>query len=79
MSGSPGLLASIQALILANLDVTRINKMRRESGSEDQPFVLLADIVLFAQIDKVCDRLGGKKLKAIHNVNLRKGKVDGVS
>lgn len=47
-------------------------------ASEDQPFVLLAYIVLFAQIDKVCDRLGGKKLKAIDNVNLRKGKADGV-
>jgi hypothetical protein len=44
-----------------------------EKGKDEYhtPFVLLADVVLFGQVDEVGDRLGGKQVKGVDEVNLR--------
>lgn len=59
MRGSPGLCASIQPLILANL-YAGVGYGDKESWIKAVPLVLLADVVLLAKIDEVSDRLGGQ-------------------
>lgn len=69
MRGSPVLFWSIHPLILGNLSIER--KPHVDGDSElDPPFVLLPDVVLLAEVDKVGDRLRCQELKAVDNVNL---------
>lgn len=68
MRGSPGLLASIHALILGSL-------RRRQHELETivasvLPFVLFADIIPFTQVDKVGDGFGGEESQPVDHINL---------
>lgn len=60
MMRSPGLCSSTHALILGSLRVTvkRYSNVRRKDNG--LPFVLLANIISFAQVDEVDDGLGGE-------------------
>ena len=36
-----------------------------------EPLILLANVVLFAEVDEVCDRLGGEKMEGVDELDLR--------
>jgi hypothetical protein len=42
----------------------------------NSPFILLANVIFFAQVNKVCDGLCGEKLEAIDDVYLKKRKIN---
>jgi len=42
----------------------------------NSPFILLANVIFFAQVNKVCDGLCGEKLEAIDDVYLRRRKIN---
>ena len=75
MSGSPGLCSSIHALILGSLvrkgEGGRICIGVDRKVGTNAPFVLFPDVVAFAEVDKVSDRLCGKEHKSIYNVDLK--------
>jgi hypothetical protein len=68
MSGSPGLFASIQALIRGNL--SPIQQPSHMIINSDLPFILLPDIILLGKVDKICNRFSREKRKSIYDVNL---------
>jgi len=71
--GSPGLFVSIHALILGSLP--RHQQATQYSLSlMNSPFILLANVIPFTQVDKVCDGLCGEELEAIDDVYLRRAK-----
>lgn len=69
MSGSPGLFASIQALIRGNLSLVQ-HTPHMMAINADLPFVFLADIILLGKVDKICNRFGCEQRKSVYNINL---------
>lgn len=68
---SPGLCSSTHALIFSNLRGEREMRMTGTKGQRGRvPLVLLADVVLFAEVDKVDDGLRSKQLEAVDDVDL---------
>jgi len=39
--------------------------------NSDLPFILLPDIILLGEIDKICNWFGREKGKSVYDVNLR--------
>jgi hypothetical protein len=37
----------------------------------DLPLVLLTNVVLLAEVDEICDGLGGQQLQAVDNIDLK--------
>jgi len=68
MRGSPVLWVSIQPLILGSL--RGYGLVENWGGLHYSPFILLANKVLFAQIDKISDGFGSEKLETVDNINL---------